>query len=32
VSGSSVVTHSRFIDTPEPASTERIVPTWADDF
>jgi 3',5'-cyclic-AMP phosphodiesterase len=36
VSGSgiraNVVTHTRYIDTPEPLSTARIVPSWAADF
>jgi len=27
-----VVTHTRYIDTAEPSSTERIIPTWADEF
>jgi len=28
----SVVTHTRYIDTPERSSTARLVPSWADDF
>jgi 3',5'-cyclic-AMP phosphodiesterase len=32
VAGSSVVTHTRYIDTPEDPSTARIIPSWADEF
>lgn len=28
----NIVTHTRYIDTPEPPSTRRIIPSWADDF
>jgi 3',5'-cyclic AMP phosphodiesterase CpdA len=32
VSAGTVVTHTRYIDTKERASTRRIIPSWADDF
>lgn len=32
IAGRNVVTHTRYIDTPEPSSTARIVPSWADIF
>ncbi len=32
VAGRSIATHTRYIDTPEPSSTTRVIPTWADDF
>ncbi|MET0909999.1 MAG: phosphodiesterase [Ilumatobacteraceae bacterium] len=32
IAGRRVVTHTRYIDTPERSSTARIIPTWADEF
>lgn len=32
VAGRSIVTHTRYIDTPERSSTVRLTPSWADDF
>jgi hypothetical protein len=32
VAGRSIVSHTRYIDTPERSSTTRVVPSWADEF